>query len=138
MQLRGLQLLSRRRRPQSFNETKGPEMSAKTTMTREQIEEFRRYPFISSALAARIDSLCDLALSALDAQWVSVNDRLPDEDGRLWIALAEKVTNGKVVGYYPIHEFYHFHEGWATDETIVYWLNIALPPLPAPPKGGNG
>jgi uncharacterized protein DUF551 len=63
--------------------------------------------------------------------WISVEERLPDEDGRLWAILTDKMSNGKVIGYYPLYEYYHFDNGWATDDRVTHWLDVKLPTLPA-------
>ena len=70
--------------------------------------------------------------AAPPAGWVSVKDRLPDEDGRLWAILIDESIGGHVP-LTPAYEYYHFHEGWATDEEVLYWLDYRLPPLPSLP-----
>ena len=81
-----------------------------------------------------IEEIADHAASLLQrssGQWISVSERLPEENGRLWAVLTDTVNLGAGTGYYPIYEYYHFDNGWATDERITYWLDVILPPLPA-------
>jgi hypothetical protein len=65
--------------------------------------------------------------------WVSPTDRQPDVDGRLWAILTERREYGKLTGYVPLFEYYHFDNGWATDDRILFWLDSPLHPLPQVP-----
>lgn len=84
-------------------------------------------------LAGRCDKAAMLSAPPAATGWVSVKDRLPDEDGKLWAILTPERRNGVVTGYERLYEYYHFHEGWATDEEVTHWLDYRLPPLPSPP-----
>ena len=76
------------------------------------------------AAIARWNRRADLA-SVRDS-WIPVGERLPDVDHNLWLVV---VTND--AGYQRVTvEFYHFHEGWATDENVTHWM-----PLKTAPKG---
>jgi hypothetical protein len=58
-------------------------------------------------------------------EWIPVSERLPDRDHNLWLVV---VTNKHGYGRVTV-EFYHFHEGWATDENVTHWMPIPEPPL---------
>jgi hypothetical protein len=77
---------------------------------------------------AATNQFCDLALAGRRARWVACSERLPDIDGVKWEVCA--------IDHYGIPyrttEYYYFHEGWATDETVTHWRTID--PLPPPQK----
>jgi hypothetical protein len=104
-----------------------------------RLREWIRVPKDAKWPARSLDDDLDEAAALLEqrsgGQWISVSERLPDEDGRLWAVLSDTVNLGIVTGYYPLCEYYHFNDGWATDERITHWLDVKLPPLPAAPQG---
>lgn len=67
-------------------------------------------------------------------RWIPCSERTPDVDGRLWAVLSDTVNCGNVTGYYPLYEYYHFDNGWATDERITHWLEVKLPAMPSIPS----
>lgn len=46
-------------------------------------------------------------------KWIPCSERLPDVDGKLWRI---RTASGES------EEFYHFHEGWATDQDVTHWM----------------
>jgi hypothetical protein len=68
------------------------------------------------------------------SHWVPTTERHPDKDGRLWAILVERREDGKHTGYIPLYEYYHFIDGWATDDHVTHWLDADLHPLPGIPK----
>ena len=90
---------------------------------------------------ATTDALIDVVMPLLRARtpasetkapvWVSPTDRNPDLDGRLWVILVERREQGKRTGFIPMFEYYHFIDGWATDDTVLFWLDSPLHPLPS-------
>jgi len=61
--------------------------------------------------------------------WIPVSERLPDVDGIRWMIWV--IDNYRMP--YLASEYYHFHEGWATDEEVTHWMS-----LPAPPASPTG
>lgn len=96
------------------------------------VEMRRHWPDISRALRSET--------AATAPKWVSPTNRQPDVDGRLWAVLTERRENGKRTGFVPTFEYYHFINGWATDDTILFWLDSPLHPLPSvrTETGGKG
>lgn len=64
--------------------------------------------------------------------WVACSERLPEKDGRLWAILVDETIGGHGA-LTPLYEFYHFDNGWATDDKVTHWLDYELPSLPATP-----
>ncbi len=98
------------------------------------IEEFRQR-CRGNGIAA--DAVCDLAKQALDLQWVSVTERLPEhyEDVEGWFPAFD----------YPQWMTYYDSErrAWCSgafidmEEEPSHWRPKSTGPLPAPPTGGK-
>ena len=69
-------------------------------------------------------------LKARVPQWISVNDRLPEEDGYYLCCIKSSLFPDRV--YIDILECAKssFEEGHIYTDTITHWM-----PLPEPPKG---
>lgn len=63
--------------------------------------------------------------------WIPVSERLPDVDGVRWMIWA--IDNYGVP--YLASEYYHFHEGWATDEHVTHWMPLPTPPAQSGKEG---
>lgn len=95
------------------------------------LESDRHNDEARAAVACLKEQLAPSETASTQPKWVSPTDRQPDLDGRLWVILTERRENGKRVGFVPAFEYYHFMDGWATDETILFWLDSPLHPLPS-------
>lgn len=77
-------------------------------------------------------ALVDAIVAALRAQsenargWIACEKRLPDTDGALCLVYLPDRDGGKLRADF---EYYHFIDGWATDERVTHWM-----PLPKEPK----
>ena len=62
-------------------------------------------------------------------QWISVEDRFPDEEVRVYI------SDGKITGYGYINQYTHEFNVGATNDTVPFtakWITHWMP-LPSPP-----
>ena len=71
-------------------------------------------------------------LRARVPEWISVDDRLPEEDGYYLCCIKSSLFPDRV--YIDILECDKgsFEEGHIYTDTVTHWM-----PLPEPPKGGN-
>lgn len=96
-----------------------------------QITGLFNRPFVQEALLNALRRVASsLAPEGMRTAWVPASERLPDKDGRLWAILTESRSNGKPGPWIPGFEYYHFIDGWATDQYVRYWLDAELHPLP--------
>ena len=86
------------------------------------VEEFRTW-CLSNYCHPQADAICDLALQELQQQWISVDERLPDREGR-YLTINEE-------GSYWCDAWSPLHN-WTGALKITHWM-----PLPAPPTGGK-
>lgn len=77
------------------------------------------------------------------SNWVPVSKN-PDLDGLLWPIAVKLHAEGRVL-YKADFEYYHFDNGWATDEEVVAWLPVPVPNMDRLPlsarsegRGANG
>jgi len=91
-----------------------------------EVESVRRWAKRESPSGSwdvRLDRVLDLALQALAQQWVSVDERLPDREGR-YLTINEE-------GSYWCDAWSPLHN-WTGALKITHWM-----PLPAPPTGSK-
>ena len=70
----------------------------------------------------RTITLLEDCLEALTSQWVSVADRLPEHGQR--VVILRKTTNTNLRT-----QIIHWWEGDETDQKVIYWMPLPLPPI---------
>ena len=102
---------------------------------REKLVEILRKPIFPHELVDPIEAVADYLLdSGVTVQeWISVKDRLPEEEERVLIYTKTNITN---YGTYTKRYGAYRKEGFICQDGFM-WLNTASHwmPLPQPPKG---
>ena len=74
-----------------------------------------------------IDPLCDLALRGLEAQWVSVEERLPSTEHLVWSLLDGDAVAEMDRRFYD-GKVWRYLDGSESDLRVSHWM--PLPPAP--------
>ena len=93
---------------------------------REKLVEILRKPIFPHELVDPIEAVADYLLdSGVTVQeWISVNDRLPEEEGLYLVAVVNDHERR-----YSKTAWYHGHGNWFLHQKVTHWM-----PLPDAPK----
>ena len=64
------------------------------------------------------------------SEWISVKDRLPEEDGSYLVYEAKYFGTGVYIGWFNNKKQYFTDEESSNVQNVDYWM-----PMPEPPKG---
>ena len=94
---------------------------------REKLVEILRKPIFPHELVDPIEAVADYLLdSGVTVQeWISVKDRLPEEEGLYLVAVVNDHERR-----YSKTAWYHGHGNWFLHQKVTHWQY-----LPQPPKG---
>ena len=94
---------------------------------REKLIEILRKPIFPHELVDPIEAVADYLLdSGVTVQeWISVKDRLPEEEGLYLVAVVNDHERR-----YSKTAWYHGHGNWFLHQKVTHWQY-----LPQPPKG---